>query len=414
MNPIPLSTDTSHIPTYPSHLSSKGGGATPLPVLARCWGTNLQLLQVEMVPASSGAGGAAAGAANGDAGNNNNNSRQQQQQQRLVPEFKVVQSFETSTGGAAQAVEWLGTSVLGWLDEAHRLHLVDSMSLVTLEVVDVAAVQPVFATYIRSHASTSDPIETPPPFPSSSSSSSSSLSTASKKKKHAVSFLNSLRACDGKLFVLGQTALRVVRVQSWEQRVDALVDDGEWLEALALALDHYESSIKPFEVGSGGGEGGEGGEGGKADGAGSGGGSGAAGVGGVGGAKPSSPSMAVQVMSGGAGEPKYLLPAARQIADLLLRYLKLAVENAPTAVASSSSSSSMQRIDLVQSHYQMIAGVCIEFCVVTGRLDLLFGTVFNQFVAANQARTILDLLEPYILREKVRQNMRVMHARMHK
>ena len=108
---------------------------------------------------------------------------------------------------------------------------------------------------------------------------------------------------------------------------------------------------------------------------------------------------------------------AGQIADLLLRYLKLAVENAPTAVASSSSSSSsssMQRIDLVQSHYQMIAGVCIEFCVVTGRLDLLFGTVFNQFVAANQARTILDLLEPYILREKVRANMRVMHARMHK
>ena len=125
--------------------------------------------------------------------------------------------------------------------------------------------------------------------------------------------------------------------------------------------------------------------------------------------------MALRVQSGSTGvEPSNLLPASRQIAALLLRYLRLAVENAPTALAGttttsgdgrgsggSGSGAGSGRIDLVQSHYQMIAGVCIEFCVVTGRLDLLFGEIFNTFVAANQARTLLDLLEPYILREKV-------------
>jgi len=36
-------------------------------------------------------------------------------------------------------------------------------------------------------------------------------------------------------------------VQTWNQRVDGLVDDGEWLKALALALDHYEAAVKPLE-----------------------------------------------------------------------------------------------------------------------------------------------------------------------
>ena len=174
----------------------------------------------------------------------------------------MVQS-ETSTGGGAGG--WLGTSVLGWLDEA-RLHLVDSMS-VTLEVVDVA-VQPVLPP-TRSYASTSDPIE-PAALPVVVVFFVVVVVDGVEEEKYAVSFLNSLRACDGKLFSK-QTALRVVRVQSGAAR------GRPWTTAsvrgLALALDHYESSIKPFEVGSGGGEGGEGGEGGKADGAGSGGGS---------------------------------------------------------------------------------------------------------------------------------------------
>jgi len=50
----------------------------------------------------------------------------------------------------------------------------------------------------------------------------------------------------------------------------------------------------------------------------------------------------------------------------------------------------------------MMAGVCIEYCVEIGRLDLLFGDVFSSFVAVNEARAFLDLLEPYILREVIR------------
>ena len=63
----------------------------------------------------------------------------------------------------------------------------------------------------------------------------------------ARSYFNSFRSSDGALYLLGQQDLKKAEVQTWIQRVDGLVDDGEWLEALALALDHYEAAVKPLE-----------------------------------------------------------------------------------------------------------------------------------------------------------------------
>lgn len=70
-----------------------------------------------------------------------------------------------------------------------------------------------------------------------------------------------------------------------------------------------------------------------------------------------------------------------QMADLLLRYVKLAMENAPVQRSNPRGKRS-GKIDLQQSHYQMIGGVCVEFCVELNRLDLLFGEVFAQFAVA--------------------------------
>ncbi|CAN0014373.1 unnamed protein product, partial [Ectocarpus fasciculatus] len=56
---------------------------------------------------------------------------------------------------------------------------------------------------------------------------------------------NAFRACEGRLYLLGRQELRAVRVQGWSQRVESLVQAGEWLEALAVALDHFEQKILP-------------------------------------------------------------------------------------------------------------------------------------------------------------------------
>lgn len=38
----------------------------------------------------------------------------------------------------------------------------------------------------------------------------------------------------------------VCSVQSWEERVEALVDNSEWLSALALSLDNYDACATAF------------------------------------------------------------------------------------------------------------------------------------------------------------------------
>ena len=54
--------------------------------------------------------------------------------------------------------------------------------------------------------------------------------------------------CDGCLYLLGMRELRVARLRSWSERVDALTLQGDWLEALALALDHHETAVLAAEA----------------------------------------------------------------------------------------------------------------------------------------------------------------------
>ena len=166
-------------------------------------------------------------------------------------------------------------------------------------------------------------------------------------------------------------------MQSWSQRIESLVETGEWLEALALALNHYESSVSAEALrrrraapAAGGGLEEQGG----------GLGAGGAVVGGGG---------------GGGGAPD-------EISDLLLRYLKLAVDNAPRISSfgggGGCGGGGGGGIDLVQSHFQMLAGVCVEYCAVIGREDVLFGPVFERFAEIRQLGVLLELLEVLVVR----------------
>ncbi|CAN0112093.1 unnamed protein product, partial [Hapterophycus canaliculatus] len=234
---------------------------------------------------------------------------------------------------------------------------------------------------------------------------------------------NAFRACEGRLYLLGRQELRAVRVQGWSQRVESLVQAGEWLEALAVALDHFEQKILPAEnaaaarrfpaclltaVGA----------------------MGAvlpvvaaeveavlrragriaAGVGiyGAAAAAAAAARRQQQQLQQQQRRPAPRSEAAEHINDLLTQYLRLAINNAPAAeVVQGVGSPGVgggggSRINLAHSHFQMLAGVCAEFCAVTGRLDMLFGQIFQAFRARGQQGVFLDTLEPYVLMGKLR------------
>ena len=199
----------------------------------------------------------------------------------------------------------------------------------------------------------------------------------------STTFQNSIRYSDNRLLILCQEEIRTISIVGTMQRIASLQEDGEWLEALALALDHYESTVKSQEDR-------------RRDPAGS-----------------RDLSHHPEFFKG-----RTLIRSEDEgwIAELLLRYLNLVVENAPepspdntppfhsrrTGAPSVGAGRGALRIDLARSHFQMLAGVCIEFCVITRRLDLMFGQIFRQFQDVGYTDVFLDVLEPYVMNDKLR------------
>ena len=141
------------------------------------------------------------------------------------------------------------------------------------------------------------------------------------------------------------------------QQISSLEEGGQWLEALALALDHYESSIQSQEDGL-----------------------------------RTSPKGVISHL-----DNSLLSEDEIWMAELLMRYLLLAIDNAPEP----ESISTNKRLNLAQSHFEMLSGVCLEYCVTMKRLDLLYGPIFRCFYEARYINVFLDVMETYILNDRL-------------
>eukprot|EP00557_Chaetoceros_sp_GSL56_P012850 CAMPEP_0176481546 /NCGR_PEP_ID=MMETSP0200_2-20121128/2883_1 /TAXON_ID=947934 /ORGANISM="Chaetoceros sp., Strain GSL56" /LENGTH=1954 /DNA_ID=CAMNT_0017877769 /DNA_START=49 /DNA_END=5913 /DNA_ORIENTATION=+ len=301
-----------------------GGENTVTPILARAWGCCIQLLRANFPHVGDGI------------------SDSKAEDKMLWPAFGLHDEFEAMA--PVMALEWLGYRSLVFLTLTNELVIVDTVMMTLTERLDFSGMKLVFAEFALSrtaHSSTPDNVPC--------------TSTA---------FHNSIRSSEDRLLVLCQQEVKSISLVGIRHRVSALVEDGEWLEALALSLDHYEFTIKSQED------------------------------------RRRNPDGTRDI----SNHPEFisrirLTEDEEWIGDLLLSYITLAVDNAPEPTFDSAKPG---RIDLTQSHYQMLAGVCIEFCVVTRRLDLLFNEVYQCFRTSRYTGVFLDVLEPYVLNDKLR------------
>jgi hypothetical protein len=143
--------------------------------------------------------------------------------------------------------------------------------------------------------------------------------------------------------VLCQDEFRQISMIGTRQRISSLEADGEWLEALALALDYYEGTFTSQED------------------------------------RKRDPQGRKRDLS---KHSEFASPKGEEeewISKLLLRYSALALDNAPNSSADDSLMSlgnGRARLNLAQSHFQMLVGVCIEYCVTTKRSDLFIRAHF--------------------------------------
>jgi WD40 repeat protein len=312
---------------------AQGAGDKPTATLARGWGNRIQLLQV-VFQQMNGNGGSTGGTTQRSL-----STAILTKAQSAIPQshLSFLIRHELETAYAVVAVAWLDVQVLVYLNCQNELIVLDTVTMQTMEVVDLSATQLVYATFARQ--------------------------ANGSHLDEARSYFNSFQSADGALYLLGRQDLKKAEVQTWIQRVDGLVNDGEWLEALALALDHYEAAVKPLEQKRL-----------------------------VGGARTQG------VLRGSVSE---------RIADLLMSYVKLAIANAPGSNsnrgggAASMMSATTGPLDLVKSHYQMLGRICVEYCVTIQRTDLLFTEIFQRFKESRRTEIFCELLEPYILNGKL-------------
>ena len=316
-----------------------GGGNLVAPILARAWGCCVQLLLASFPTIEEGEDATANGAAGGQAGETVH-----------WPAFGLHGEFDVDE--PIVALEWLNDRSLVYLTVTSEFTVVDTVMMTLVERLDYSSLKLVYAEFSLSRSV--EKVDN-----QSGEASSTFCST----------FQNSIRSSDKRLLVLCQGDLKCVSIVEAKKRITALEEDGEWLEALAVALDHYDNTVHSQE----------------------------------------DRKRATDSRIDLSKHPEFRSATKNEddewIAKLLIRYLNLAVDNAPESPLDEhgllSLDGSQAIIDLAQSHFQMLAGVCVEFCVVTQRLDLLFGQIFRRFQSVGFTSVFLDVLEPYVLNDKL-------------
>jgi len=307
--------------------------------------------------------------------------------------FRRVAAFNTDT--EITSIHWLGTGVLVYTNNADDLRVVDPFSIEEIEIDHIKHMELAYHTKFTgtrqtlpgapgyeshmsasslptssSSSSSSAQLGQLSPSPSSLPSSTSSSSDSpipSKRKTPAIpqkiidtqrasltghkqspavtnreqtqcqSFHASICSYRGKLYMIGMKSPYVTIVLGWSERIAAMVEKGKWLDALALSLDFYHGRAKAVK------------------------------------GLPRDPVRAAAKISA-------------RIEQLLHEYVK-----ANLAIA----------VPKDPAHFDIVATVCIDYCLILGRIDILFQLLYPLFQQRKKAGLLLEKLEPFILGDKL-------------
>ena len=317
-----------------------GGGNIVHPILARSWGETLQLLRANYItPVNAPV-------------DHENIPTIVDHDSKQWPAFGVLSDDEFATDSTIVSLHWINERSLAYLTSNCEFTVIDTVCMTLLERLDFSQHKLVYAAL--------------------------KLPSCGVSKTNAT-FANSIRSCiaDQRLYVTCQHALIQISLQSTKKLILDKEANGEWLQALALALDYYENYVQVLED-----------------------------------------RLRQQDWDARGRDMRWhpeLMRSGRMtdsnewITTLLLRYLKLAIENAPISHTSAprkhagaATGSTNSRVDLTLSHYTMLAGICVEYCIGTRRLNVLYQQVYPTFLQSGYESVFYNVLEPYALRDTLK------------
>ena len=234
---------------------------------------------------------------------------------QLIPKGSYTNDCEI------QLVTWLNPQVFVFIDTEWQMRVFDPTRLEVMESTEMRSLGLVSHNYFSAN---------------------SEEDGGDGGEEEDASFHHSITFCDEKIYLLGREQVSTCRVYKWTERLDLLVEQNKWEDALSLGLDFYEGKAKAAE------------------------------------GLPTDFEGLHRVVGDHMSEI---------VEDFLDKMFRTAPENANDATA----------------HYRKACGVCIDYSIMIERQGMLFDEVWSKFSEAGHQSVFLELLEPFMLADHLRQ-----------
>ncbi|XP_012585745.1 PREDICTED: vacuolar protein sorting-associated protein 8 homolog [Condylura cristata] len=220
---------------------------------------------------------------------------------------------------------WINSRTVVLLDSVEKLHVIDRQTQEELETVEISEVQLVYnSSHFKSLATGGNV--------------SQALALVGEKACY-----QSISSYGGQIFYLGTKSVYVMMLRSWRERVDHLLKQDCFTEALALAWSFHEGKAK-----------------------------------------------AVVGLSGDASKRKAVV--ADRMVEILFHYADRALKKCPD----------QGKIQVMEQHFQDMVPIIVDYCLLLQRKDLLFSQMYDKLSENSVAKGVfLECLEPYILSDKL-------------
>uniref|UniRef100_A0A8K9Y558 VPS8 subunit of CORVET complex n=1 Tax=Oncorhynchus mykiss TaxID=8022 RepID=A0A8K9Y558_ONCMY len=223
------------------------------------------------------------------------------------------------------SLNWINSRTLVVMDSGEKLRVVDRPSQEELESLDVAEVQLVYnSSHFKSLATGGNV--------------SQALALVGEKACY-----QSVCSYTGQMVLLGTKSAHILTLRNWRERVDCLLKQERFVEALSLAWSFHEGTAK-----------------------------------------------AVLGLFGDPAKRKGVV--ADKMIEILFQYVERSVKKCPEH----------GKIQVMEQHFQDMVPVMVDYCLQLQRTDLLFNQLYTRLVENCVARGVfLESLEPYIVSERL-------------
>ncbi|XP_043991714.1 vacuolar protein sorting-associated protein 8 homolog isoform X1 [Gambusia affinis] len=223
------------------------------------------------------------------------------------------------------SLNWINSCSLVLLDSHEKLHVVDRPTQDVLETLDLEQVQLVYNSRHFKSLATGGNV-------------SQALALVGEKACY-----QSLSSYAGQIVCLGTKSAHIMSLRNWKERLDCLLKQEHFTEALSLAWSFHEGTAR-----------------------------------------------AVVGLHGDSQKRKAVI--SDKMVEILLHFTEYAVKKCPE----------QGKLQVMEQHFQEVVPVLVDYCLLLQKADLLFNQLYSRLVENMVAKGVfLESLESYIIANRL-------------